>query len=215
MISQICPTGIFSFYTNGKNVTNLKWAYGPRVGQYCSTWFRQKTLSFYSSGILRSSHRQHSHGIRLGNTAIGGLVFWNLLILFSVYQFLVDQVQNNEFLRDNLQCQLLIMEAMKYHLLPERRLSMQSSLTKPRNSTVGVLYAVGGMDSAKGCLPISYFISFFFMSPSHAHLWEALYMFERPDLYVTWPIAIPTDFNMNCSVVTLFLFECGTTHLAL
>lgn len=67
-------------------------------------------------------------------------------------QFLVDQVQNNEFLRDNLQCQLLIMEAMKYHLLPERRLSMQSSLTKPRNSTVGVLYAVGGMDSAKGAV---------------------------------------------------------------
>lgn len=67
-------------------------------------------------------------------------------------QFLVDQVQNNEFLHDDLQCQLLIMEAMKYHLLPERRLSMQSALTKPRNSTVGVLYAVGGMDSAKGAV---------------------------------------------------------------
>ena len=42
------------------------------------------------------------------------------------------------------------MEAMKYHLLPERRLSMQSSRTKPRKATVGVLYAVGGMDCTKG-----------------------------------------------------------------
>jgi len=42
------------------------------------------------------------------------------------------------------------MEALKYHLLPERRLAMQSSRTKPRKSTVGVLYAVGGMDCTKG-----------------------------------------------------------------
>ena len=42
------------------------------------------------------------------------------------------------------------MEAMKYHLLPERRLSLQSPRTKPRKSTVGVLYAVGGMDCTKG-----------------------------------------------------------------
>ncbi len=42
------------------------------------------------------------------------------------------------------------MEALKYHLLPERRLSLQSPRTKPRKSTVGVLYAVGGMDCTKG-----------------------------------------------------------------
>ena len=44
------------------------------------------------------------------------------------------------------------MEALKYHLLPERRLSLQSPRTKPRKSTVGVLYAVGGMDCTKGKL---------------------------------------------------------------
>ena len=44
------------------------------------------------------------------------------------------------------------MDAMKYHLLPERRPLMQSARTKPRKSTVGALYAVGGMDSTKGRL---------------------------------------------------------------
>ena len=39
---------------------------------------------------------------------------------------------------------------MKYHLLPERRPMLQSPRTKPRKSTVGTLFAVGGMDSTKG-----------------------------------------------------------------
>lgn len=51
---------------------------------------------------------------------------------------------------DDLECQKLLMEAMKYHLLPERRPMFQSPRTKPRKSTVGALYAVGGMDSTKG-----------------------------------------------------------------
>jgi len=63
---------------------------------------------------------------------------------------LADHVQNNALFKDDLECQELIMEAMKYHLLPERRPSLQSSRTKPRKSTVGVLYAVGGMDCTKG-----------------------------------------------------------------
>lgn len=42
------------------------------------------------------------------------------------------------------------MEALKYHLLPERRPLLQSSRTRPRKSTVGILYAVGGMDANKG-----------------------------------------------------------------
>lgn len=41
---------------------------------------------------------------------------------------------------------------MKYHLLPERRTLMQSPRTKPRKSTVGTLYAVGGMDNNKGII---------------------------------------------------------------
>jgi hypothetical protein len=43
----------------------------------------------------------------------------------------------------------LLLEAMKYHLLPERRAQMQSSRTKPRKSNVGLLYVVGGKCSRK------------------------------------------------------------------
>lgn len=53
---------------------------------------------------------------------------------------------------DDLECQKLLMEAMKYHLLPERRPMFQSPRTKPRKSTVGALYAVGGMDATKGMI---------------------------------------------------------------
>nr|AAH99954.1 Klhl4 protein [Mus musculus] len=64
-------------------------------------------------------------------------------------QLLAD-LENSSFFSGNLECQKLLMEAMKYHLLPERRSMLQSPRTKPRKSTVGALYAVGGMDAAKG-----------------------------------------------------------------
>uniref|UniRef100_A0A8C3WX15 Kelch like family member 5 n=1 Tax=Catagonus wagneri TaxID=51154 RepID=A0A8C3WX15_9CETA len=68
-------------------------------------------------------------------------------------QFLAD-MENNTLFRDDIECQKLIMEAMKYHLLPERRPMLQSPRTKPRKSTVGTLFAVGGMDSTKGATSI-------------------------------------------------------------
>ncbi|KAF3838495.1 hypothetical protein F7725_010263, partial [Dissostichus mawsoni] len=63
-------------------------------------------------------------------------------------------LENNKMFSDDLECQKLLMEAMKYHLLPERRPMFQSPRTKPRKSTVGALYAVGGMDSTKGSTTI-------------------------------------------------------------
>ena len=51
-------------------------------------------------------------------------------------------------------CQELVMEAMKWHLLPERRSQFTSTRTKPRKSTVGKLLAVGGMDVHKGAISI-------------------------------------------------------------
>ncbi|CAG09725.1 unnamed protein product [Tetraodon nigroviridis] len=64
-------------------------------------------------------------------------------------QLLAD-LENNKMFSNDLECQKLLMEAMKYHLLPERRPMFQSPRTKPRKSTVGALYAVGGMDATKG-----------------------------------------------------------------
>jgi len=69
-------------------------------------------------------------------------------------QFIADHVETNALFKDERDCQELIMEALKYHLLPERRLSLQSSRTKPRKSTVGVLFAVGGTDCTKGATSI-------------------------------------------------------------
>jgi kelch-like protein 1/4/5 len=42
------------------------------------------------------------------------------------------------------------MEALEYHLLPERHPMLQSPCTRPGESTVEVLYAVGGMDADEG-----------------------------------------------------------------
>ncbi|XP_051791291.1 kelch-like protein 4 isoform X3 [Erpetoichthys calabaricus] len=67
---------------------------------------------------------------------------------------LLADLENNKMFADDLECQKLLMEAMKYHLLPERRPMLQSPRTKPRKSTVGSLYAVGGMDATKGATTI-------------------------------------------------------------
>ncbi|XP_061643392.1 kelch-like protein 4 isoform X1 [Phyllopteryx taeniolatus] len=67
---------------------------------------------------------------------------------------LIADLENNKMFSDDLECQKLLMEAMKYHLLPERRPMFQSPRTKPRKSTVGALYAVGGMDATKGSTTI-------------------------------------------------------------
>lgn len=69
-------------------------------------------------------------------------------------QFLVDQIETNPMFHDDPDCHTLIMEAMKYHLLPERRVALQSPRTRPRKSTVGHLFAVGGVDSAKSSTSI-------------------------------------------------------------
>lgn len=66
---------------------------------------------------------------------------------------------------EDLECQKLLMEAMKYHLLPERRPMLQSPRTKPRKSTVGSLYAVGGMDASKGGPLFSSFLTFLIAVP--------------------------------------------------
>lgn len=70
--------------------------------------------------------------------------------MFSLDLQLLADLENNKMFSDDLECQKLLMEAMKYHLLPERRPMFQSPRTKPRKSTVGALYAVGGMDATKG-----------------------------------------------------------------
>lgn len=59
-------------------------------------------------------------------------------------EFLVDKVEMSSLFRDMGPCRELIIEAMKYQLLPKRRFQLQNSRTTPRKSTVGKLFVVGG-----------------------------------------------------------------------
>ncbi|KAK0152834.1 Kelch-like protein 5 [Merluccius polli] len=68
-------------------------------------------------------------------------------------QFLAE-LESNPLLRDSVESQRLLMEGMKYHLLPQRRPLLQSPRTRPRKATVGALFAVGGMDATKGATSI-------------------------------------------------------------
>ncbi|XP_042906342.1 kelch-like protein 5 isoform X2 [Parasteatoda tepidariorum] len=65
-------------------------------------------------------------------------------------QFLADHIETNPLFRENSTCYNLFVEAMKYHLLPERRSLLHSPRTRPRKSTVGSLFMIGGMDGGKG-----------------------------------------------------------------
>lgn len=58
---------------------------------------------------------------------------------------------------DDRKCQELLMEAMKWHLLPERRPQLTSARTRPRKSTLGRLLVVGGIDANKGATTIEYY----------------------------------------------------------
>lgn len=68
-----------------------------------------------------------------------------------MFQFIVDHIESKPLFTDD-DCRKLMMEAFKYHLLPERRSALLSPRTCPRKSTVGALYVVGGMDGNKGAL---------------------------------------------------------------
>ena len=57
-----------------------------------------------------------------------------------VSQFIADHVESNPIFREERVCQELIVEALKYHLLPERRSTLQSPRTRPRKSTVSLFF---------------------------------------------------------------------------
>ncbi|KAM4020414.1 kelch-like protein 4 [Anomaloglossus baeobatrachus] len=92
------------------------------------------------------------HDVQMRQRDLGMLLSYIRLPLLPP-QLLAD-LENSPMFANDLDCQKFLMEAMKYHLLPERRSMMQSPRTKPRKSTVGALYAVGGMDATKGATTI-------------------------------------------------------------
>ncbi|XP_061440234.1 kelch-like protein 5 isoform X4 [Rhineura floridana] len=101
--------------------------------------------------LMKQLHPSNCLGIRSFADAQGCTDLHKVAHNYTM--FLAD-MENNALFRDDIECQKLIMEAMKYHLLPERRPMLQSPRTKPRKSTVGVLFAAGGMDATKGATSI-------------------------------------------------------------
>ncbi|XP_069487892.1 kelch-like protein 5 isoform X3 [Ambystoma mexicanum] len=101
--------------------------------------------------LMKQLHPSNCLGIRSFADAQGCTDLHKVAHNYTM--FLAD-METNALFRDDIECQKLIMEAMKYHLLPERRPMLQSPRTKPRKSTVGVLFAVGGMDATKGATSI-------------------------------------------------------------
>ncbi|KAL1131335.1 hypothetical protein AAG570_010953 [Ranatra chinensis] len=87
-----------------------------------------------------------NHDIEERKSEISELLSLIRLPLLSP-SFIVDHVESESVLRGNSTCQQLIIEALKYHLLPERKAAMQSVRTRPRKSTVGLLYVIGGIES--------------------------------------------------------------------
>lgn len=71
----------------------------------------------------------------------------NKVLIAIYFQYLIDKVE--QACGNVPECQPLIMEAVKWHLLPERRSLLFSHRTRPRTSTIGRLLAIGGMDGYK------------------------------------------------------------------
>ncbi|XP_042202816.1 kelch-like protein 18 [Callorhinchus milii] len=71
-------------------------------------------------------------------------------------QFLTDRVQQDELVRSCHKCRDLVDEAKDYHLMPERRPHLPSFKTRPRccTSIAGLIYAVGGLNSAGDSLNV-------------------------------------------------------------
>nr|CAH7766922.1 unnamed protein product [Callosobruchus chinensis] len=61
-------------------------------------------------------------------------------------EFLMTRVDNEKLIRDNNDCRELLLEAMRYHLAPERRCALSSTRTMERKPSGAnpYLFAVGG-----------------------------------------------------------------------
>lgn len=62
--------------------------------------------------------------------------------------FLINEVE--PFVKEDPRCKDMLIETMKHHLLPEHKNQPRLLNHKARQGTVGVIYAVGGIDAVKG-----------------------------------------------------------------
>ena len=64
--------------------------------------------------------------------------------------YLVDQVYSKDVYRSNPQCVEIIMQTMVYHMVHEKRAQLKGMVKdQPRKGTMGILLAIGGMDTCR------------------------------------------------------------------
>ncbi|XP_028406547.1 kelch-like protein 20 [Dendronephthya gigantea] len=63
--------------------------------------------------------------------------------------YLLSKIDNEPLIRVNMACRDLLDEAKNYYLVPDRRAQMRNQRMKPRKSTVGWLFAVGGKEAGE------------------------------------------------------------------
>ena len=63
--------------------------------------------------------------------------------------YLLSKIDHEPLIRLNMACRDLLDEAKNYYLVPDRRSEMRNKRTKPRKSTVGWLFAVGGKEAGE------------------------------------------------------------------
>ena len=99
------------------------------------------------------------------------------------FQYITDVVQKNPLISENLLCEHQVIQALSHHLLPERKPSSH----RPRKSTTGHLYAVGGMDTCKGKLGLnwfSFFINVFVVLLNIIYLFKISVFIQR--IHIVW-----------------------------
>ncbi len=73
-------------------------------------------------------------------------------------RFLAEQVYTKDTLRQNPQCVNLMMNAMIYHSVPEKRLHLKEILNDtPRKGTIGTMFVIGGMESCQNKGTVEFF----------------------------------------------------------
>lgn len=99
--------------------------------------------------VFESMHRWLVHNVpQRGKCAYELLSNVRLPLLKPVY--LAEQVYSKELYRNNQQCTELIMKAMIYHTVGEKKAQMRGVVNDlPRRGTMGTLFAIGGMDTCR------------------------------------------------------------------
>ena len=107
--------------------------------------------------VFESLHRWLHHDLpQRGKHAYELLRCIRLPLLRPI--FLAEQVYQQEVFKRDLQCTELIMNAMIYHAVPEKRPHLKGVVNdNPRKATLGVLFVVGGMDSCRNKVSLECF----------------------------------------------------------